>query len=342
MGAQVRARGIFMHSDGENFVMTVADQRVSQRAPVVSVLIPAYNVADYLDKSVGSALAQDVEVEVIIVDDCSTDDGATAAAIRRLEADPRVRGFRLAVNEGISGARNKGIDEARGEWIAFLDADDWFAPDRLSYLLTVAEAAAADAVSDDKLLIRDGDSKPWTTIYEIVGWKQAEEGRLLSAAEMCRRDWIIKAMFRTEWLRAHGLRFHTVRNWGCEDFEFHLNAILLGARWVTAREARYFYRSRPGQLTGDRAIGGVIIESLEAMARDPRISGDPELARAMSDRIGRVRTAQWVGFFADAVRAGRLLRAAAMVLRSPARLADVVSAFRRRLETGRRWREAGA
>ena len=58
--------------------MTVADQRVSQPGPVVSVLIPAYNVADYLDKSVASALAQDVEVEVVIVDDCSTDAGATA------------------------------------------------------------------------------------------------------------------------------------------------------------------------------------------------------------------------------------------------------------------------
>lgn len=322
--------------------MTVADQRVSQRAPAVSVLIPAYNVADYLDKSVASALAQDVEVEVLIVDDCSTDEGATAAAIRRLEADPRVRGFRLPVNGGPSAARNKGLDEALGEWVAFLDADDWFAPGRLSYLLQVAGAAGADAVSDDQLLIQEGADKPWTSIYELAGWKQSEEGWSLSAAELCRRDWILKAMFRTDWLREHGLRFHTVRNWAGEDFEFYMNAILLGARWVTAREARYFYRSRPGQLTGDRAIAEGIIESLEAMAKDPRISGDPELAGALSDRIGRVRSAQWVGFLADAVRGRRWLRAAAMVLRSPARLADAAGALRRRLETRRRWREAGA
>ncbi len=322
--------------------MSVADQREPERAPAVSVLIPAYNVADYLDKSVGSALAQDLEVEVLIVDDCSTDDGATAAAIRRLEADPRVRGFRLPVNGGPSAARNKGIDEARGKWIAFLDADDWFGPGRLSYLLSVAEAAGADVVSDDQLLIREGDEKPWTTIYEIAGWKQAEEGRPLSATEMCRRDWILKAMLRTDWLRGNGLRFHTVRNWAGEDFEFYMKAILLGARWVTAREARYFYRSRPGQLTGDRAIAEGIIESLEAMAQDPRVSGDPELARAMSDRIGRVRTAQWLGFFAEAVRGRRWLRAAAMVLRSPARLADAVSALRRRVDIRRRWRAAGA
>jgi succinoglycan biosynthesis protein ExoO len=320
--------------------MTVANQRVSPPAPVVSVLIPAYNVADYLDKSVSSALSQDVDVEVIVVDDCSTDGGATAAAIRRLEADPRVRGFLLPVNGGPSAARNKGLDEARGEWIALLDSDDWFAPGRLSYLLKAARAADADAVSDDQLLIRDGDDKPWTSIYEIAGWKQAEEGRLLSTAEMCRSDWILKPMFRTAWLRRHGLRFHTVRNWAGEDFEFFMNAMLSGARWVTVREARYFYRSRAGQLTGDRAIAGGIIESLEAMARDPRISGDPELARAMADRIGRVRSAQWLGFFADAVRGRRWLRAAAMVLRSPARIADAAAAVRRRLETQRRWREA--
>jgi succinoglycan biosynthesis protein ExoO len=320
--------------------MTVADQRVSRPAPAVSVLIPAYNVADYLDKSVGSALAQDVDVEVIVVDDASTD--STLETIRRLEADSRVRGFALPVNGGPSAARNKAMDEARGEWIAFLDADDWFGPGRLSYMLKAAETAGADAVSDDLLLIKDGADKPWASIYEATGWNQAEEGRLLSVTEMCRHDWILQPMFRTRWLRGHGLRFHTVRNWAGEDFEFYMNAMLSGARWVTVREAGYFYRSRPGQLTGVRALAAGIIESLEAMARDPRISADPELARAMSDRIARVRSAQWVGFLADAVRGRRWLRAATMVLRSPARIADAAEALRRRLETRRRWTEAGA
>ncbi|MEO7178861.1 MAG: glycosyltransferase family 2 protein, partial [Allosphingosinicella sp.] len=328
-------------------VMTVADQRVTERCatgpmPVVSVLIPAFNVADYLDASVSSALSQDVAVEVIVIDDCSTDGGATAAAIRRLEADPRVRGFRLPVNGGPSAARNKALDEARGEWVAFLDADDWFGPGRLSYLLKVAEAAGADAVSDDQLLIRHGADKPWTTIYELAGWKQAEEGRRVSPVEMCRRDWILKPMFRTAWLRSRGLRFHLVRNWAGEDFEFFMNAMLLGANWVAAREGRYYYRSRPGQLTANRALAGGIIESLEAMAKDPRISRDPELARAFSDRIGRVRAAQWVGLLADALRGRRWLSAAAMVARSPTRLSDAAAALRRRLEIRTRWKEAGA
>ena len=319
--------------------MSVAGQRQSRPGPAVSVLIPAYNVASYLDASVGSALAQDVDLEVVIVDDGSTD--STPEAIARLEADPRVRGFRLPVNSGPSAARNKAMDEARGAWVAFLDADDWFAPGRLSYLLKVAEAAGADAVSDDLALINDGADKPWTSVYEITGWKQSEEGRRLSAAELCRHDWILQPMFRTAWLRAHGLRFHPVRNWAGEDFEFYMNAMLLGVNWVTARDACYFYRSRPGQLTGRRAIAEGILESLEAMARDSRVSNDAELARAMSDRIERVRTAQWVGLFADAVRGRRWPRAAAMVLRSPVRVADAVAALRRRVDTRKRWREAG-
>jgi hypothetical protein len=149
-------------------------------------------------------------------------------------------------------------------------------------------------------------------------------------------------MFRTAWLREHGLRFHTIRNWAGEDFEFYMKAMLHGVNWVTAVDARYFYRSRPGQLTGRRAIAEGIIESLEAMAKDPRVERDPELARALAERIERVRTAQWVGLFADSVRGWRWLRAAAMLLRSPARLGDAAAALRRRLDTRRRWREAGA
>jgi succinoglycan biosynthesis protein ExoO len=315
--------------------MTVADQRASAAAPTVSVVMPAYNVAAYLDKSVASALAQDVDAEVLVVDDCSTDDGATAAAIRRLEADPRVRGFKLPVNGGPSAARNKGLQEARGEWIAFLDSDDWFAPGRLAYLLEIARAAGADAITDDLALINEGADKPWTTVYELTGWKQAEEGQALSAAELCRRDWILQPMFRTAWLRENDVRFNTIRRSGEEDFEFYMDAMLRGVKWVTAREALYFYLSRPGQLTRSRRIGEGLIASAEAMARDPRISRDAELALAFGGRLERIRAAQWIGLFADSVRDRQWLRAGAMAARSPLRLVDAAVALRRRRRIGK-------
>jgi succinoglycan biosynthesis protein ExoO len=306
----------------------VADQHASPPVPAVSVVMPAYNVASYLDKSVGSALDQGIGVEVLIVDDCSTD--ATPDVIRRLEADPRVRGFRLAVNGGPSAARNKGLDEARGEWVAFLDADDWFAPGRLPYLLQVARTAGADAITDDLALINEGADKPWTTVYELTGWTQAEEGQLLSAAELCRRDWILQPMFRTAWLRERGVRFNTIRRSGEEDFEFYMDAMLRGVKWVTTRKALYYYLSRPGQLTRSRRIGEGLIASAEAMARDPRIQRDPELAHAFGARLDRIRAAQWIGLFADALRDRQWLRAGAMAARSPGRIVDAAAAFRRR------------
>ncbi len=320
--------------------MRVSDQSVPQAAPAVSVVMPAYNVAAYLDKSVSSALAQDVDVEVLIVDDCSTDGGATAEAIRRLEADPRVRGFRLPVNGGPSAARNKGLEEARGEWIAFLDGDDWFGPGRLSYLIEIARAAGADAITDDLALINEEADKPWTTVYELTGWDQREEGIILSPAELCRRDWILQPMFRTAWLREHDLRFNTARRSGEEDFEFYMEAMLRGVKWVTARKALYFYLSRPGQLTRSRRIGDGLIESAEALARDPRLSGDAELARAFADRLERIRVTRWVGQLADRVRERRWLGAAGMALRSPRRVADAVGALRRRRRVARLLRRA--
>ena len=316
--------------------MTVADQRAPGGLPTVSVVMPAYNVAAYLDKSIGSALAQDVDVEVLVVDDCSTDDGATAAAIRRLEAaDGRVRSFRLPVNGGPSAARNKGMEEAQGEWIAFLDGDDWFAPGRLSYLVEVARAAGADAITDDLALINEGADKPWTTVYELTGWEQSKDGQELSAAELCRRDWILQPMFRTAWLREHDLRFNTIRRSGEEDFEFYMEAMLRGVKWVTARKALYFYLSRPGQLTRSRRIGEGLIASAEALARDPRLMADGELAKAFGERLERIRAAQWIGLFADAVRDRQWLRATGMVVRSPRRIADAAAAARRRHRIGR-------
>jgi glycosyltransferase involved in cell wall biosynthesis len=95
--------------------------------PTVSVVVPCYNAAAFLEESLGSALAQTYPpLEVIVVDDGSTDDSATVAAA----LGPRVRVIRQD-NRGESAARNRAIDEARGEWVAFLDADDVWRPTKL-------------------------------------------------------------------------------------------------------------------------------------------------------------------------------------------------------------------
>lgn len=97
--------------------------------PRFSVVIPAYNSAATLSRAIESVLAQSFPAhEVIVVDDASTDD--TPALMARYGAP--VRYLRRERNAGVSAARNFGASEARGNWLSFLDADDWYFEHRIA------------------------------------------------------------------------------------------------------------------------------------------------------------------------------------------------------------------
>lgn len=116
-------------------------------APEVSFVVAAYNAADTIRRAILSALAQErVDLEVIVVDDCSTD--GTSAVVEEI-ADPRVRLLRLAKNRGPGGARNAGLEAARGNWIAILDADDTITANRLSRMIDLATTAGAEIAVDN-------------------------------------------------------------------------------------------------------------------------------------------------------------------------------------------------
>ncbi len=103
-------------------------------SPSVSAVIPCYNGAEFLREAIDSALGQTYPpLDVIVVDDGSTDDSAAIAA----SYGPPVRVLRQE-NQGESVARNRGIDEARGDWIAFLDADDYWEPTKLEKQIAAA------------------------------------------------------------------------------------------------------------------------------------------------------------------------------------------------------------
>jgi glycosyltransferase involved in cell wall biosynthesis len=106
--------------------------------PSVSVLIDTYNHEQFIEHAITSVLEQDMsmeDVEIVVVDDGSTD--RTPEFIRKFE--PRVRLIRKT-NGGQASAFNTGIPECRGEIIAFLDGDDWWAPEKLSRVLAVFDA----------------------------------------------------------------------------------------------------------------------------------------------------------------------------------------------------------
>jgi len=103
--------------------------------PLISVIVPLYNKADYIRETIRSVQAQTVtDWEMLVVDNGSTDGGAQVA---RACSDARVHVL-TSPRQGPGAARNYGIRLAQGEWIQFLDADDWLAPDQLEQQLTVA------------------------------------------------------------------------------------------------------------------------------------------------------------------------------------------------------------
>ncbi|PFG38849.1 glycosyltransferase involved in cell wall biosynthesis [Georgenia soli] len=111
--------------------------------PAVSVVIASYNRAATIEQAVASVLRQTfTDLEVVVVDDGSTDD--TVARVRSIE-DPRVRVLTSSTNAGVSAARNRGIAESTGEWVAFQDSDDEWLPTKLEkQLARLAPCGAAD------------------------------------------------------------------------------------------------------------------------------------------------------------------------------------------------------
>jgi teichuronic acid biosynthesis glycosyltransferase TuaG len=111
----------------------------AQSVPLVSVITPAYRAARFIEQTIASVRAQSFQNwEMLVVDDASPD--GTADLVARLaEADPRVRLYRKPVQSGASASRNLAIDAARGRWLAFLDSDDMWLPDKLERQLAFAE-----------------------------------------------------------------------------------------------------------------------------------------------------------------------------------------------------------
>jgi glycosyltransferase involved in cell wall biosynthesis len=119
--------------------------------PDVTVVIPTRNRAAYLPRCLATVLGQEgVTVEVIVVDDASTDE--TRLVLGRLR-DARVRVVSLGDRHGVSRARNIGIGLARAQWVAFLDDDDLWAPQKLRRQLDAAQAQGADFVCSAAVVI---------------------------------------------------------------------------------------------------------------------------------------------------------------------------------------------
>ncbi|MEY8376387.1 glycosyltransferase family 2 protein [Lachnospiraceae bacterium 56-18] len=117
----------------------------------VSIIVPIYNVDNYLNRCINSLINQEHKnIEILLVDDCSTDKSATIAK-KYAEDYPQICYFvQREKNGGLSAARNSGIEVSTGEWIAFVDSDDWVTKDYISAMYEVAKNDNADIVMSSR------------------------------------------------------------------------------------------------------------------------------------------------------------------------------------------------
>lgn len=213
--------------------------------PRVSVIVPVYNGAAFIHVALNSALAQtEQSLEVIVVDDASTDE--TCAIVERYcVRDPRIRLVRCDEQGGPARARNIGFDAARGEWIAILDADDWYTKDRLSCLLAEAELEDYPFVADNQFFIRSEFAVPHRRLVR----QGTERSRPVDSEALLIQDrlgktasmGLLKPVIRRQLLIDHGLRYDEKLTVG-EDFFFLLDCMRCIGPLLLVLEPYYFYR----------------------------------------------------------------------------------------------------
>lgn len=128
---------------------------VFMEKPLVSVVMPVYNGERYIGKAIESALGQEVPVEVLVIDDCSAD--GTELAVMKYMDSGKIRYIQNEQNMGAARSRNRGVKEARGKYIAFLDADDWWEKGKLKSQTEVMEQTGCAICSTGReLMTPDG------------------------------------------------------------------------------------------------------------------------------------------------------------------------------------------
>ncbi len=125
--------------------------------PLVSVVIPAYRCRQWIGQAIDSALMQNVDLEILVLDDCPED--PLDQVMKAYQADQRIRYIKNEKNLGAAATRNKGVRMARGKYIAFLDADDWWAAGKLERQLAVMKEKKVVLCSTARELVTEDGKK---------------------------------------------------------------------------------------------------------------------------------------------------------------------------------------
>lgn len=235
----------------------------SSRGPKVSIIIPAYNVEAYIDKCIGSVTSQTLnDIEIVVVNDGSTD--RTSALLKVwAEQDDRIvliDNYRASGNSGTP--RNLAIARARGEYIAFVDSDDWIDPTMLETMYAKAVVSDADIVTSKGFYreLPDGETKEvQLSNFHFDGViPEARKNLFLSPhfpIVWCR-------IYRAEFVRANRLTFGETKT--SADLPFAFKALFCANKVTSVDGIFYHYRfDRPGS-TIDRRRGRGAFELFKA------------------------------------------------------------------------------
>ncbi len=255
--------------------------------PRLSLVVPVYNVARWLGAFLDSLRAQSLpagEFEIIAVDDGSTD--ASAAILEKYSGEMRNLRIVRQENGGLSAARNAGLQNAAGEWLAFADSDDLVAPGTYARWLRAAEDGALDMLVGNGVYHYEGrapdrpifDGVAATAVVAGADWLRAR----LQAKFLPHMVWL--HLYRREFIERHGLRF--VPRLIHEDVIWTTRALLRAERVQFDPAPCYSYRVQDRRMTPeqlgrhmDRVIASSVYNARQLDAIVQNEVSDPELAR---------------------------------------------------------------
>lgn len=202
----------------------------------VSVIVPIYRVAQYLPECIESIRQQDHRnIEMILVDDGS-DDGSGRIADEYAGIDDRIAVIHQA-NGGVSAARNAGLDKASGEYVCFVDGDDYVMHDYVSYLLQIALEYDADISLTTAMFSNFDRVQTNDDSVQIYGAEKATELMLCYRFPIgcyCR-------MLKREFMEKHNIRFRNELFIG-EGFNFNMDCIQRANKIAVGHRKVYYYR----------------------------------------------------------------------------------------------------
>lgn len=209
---------------------------MSNTGPLISVVIPSYNTGNYLGRAIQSVLEQSfIRWEVLVVDNHSTDD--TDEVLNRF-TDPRIKVLKVHNNGVIAVSRNMGIRAAKGEWVAFLDSDDWWASRKLQSCYEIMDDKV-DLIYHELKIVRD---HPVLFQRKTIGSRQVQtpviidlmvSGNAIATTSVVVRKWLLNQI--------DGMN-ENCDMVACEDYNTWLRIAKLTDRFKYLPKCLGFYR----------------------------------------------------------------------------------------------------